>query len=582
VRHFATKLDEMLFMWEVNDKRRHYTDAQRAELALQMEPYLREQARQNMSIGGKTKERLTNIGKPSLNVQEELARQAGVSKGTLDKVKHIVNSELFKEDPHFREKFRSEEIRIDNDYQQVKRSDDRDKPKPKPPTGQYEILLIDPPWEYYMPGRGNPDFHYLTMSDDEIMALPIPAAENSVLFLWATNPKLDTAIETLKAWGFQYKTNLAWVKDKFGTGYYFRGQHELLLLGIKGSGLGTPAEADRTASVIFADRTREHSRKPAEVYELIETMYPGRSCIEMFARGEAREGWTVWGMETAAIIGGTAAMTTTITTDTTTVVQNNNDNPDEEEDPDLARFRKFGRPAFQNDKPKKENHWFFHRVDPRLGQKHPGQIPGQAVMNILYYYTEEGDLVVDPFAGRGSTIDACKVMERRYLAYDIKPMRPDIKEWDITKGFPEEANGCKLIYLDPPYWNLMAHLYVKESISSMSLEDFMKAMRKLAQDCYQVLKPGGEGYVALVMMPITDEKYTGKFLDIPFMCSKEFEAVGFEEAQRISMPLPFSTKSVFDVLKINMKRGLMLDTNRDLIIFRLHQHQQQKVLEKEG
>lgn len=87
-----------------------------------------------------------------------------------------------------------------------------------------------------------------------------------------------------------------WVKDKIGTGYYFRGQHELLLFGIKGSGLGTPPETDRLPSVIFADRT-EHSKKPDEVYERIERMYPNRTYIELFARGNARKGWNIWGLE---------------------------------------------------------------------------------------------------------------------------------------------------------------------------------------------------------------------------------------------------------------------------------------------
>jgi N6-adenosine-specific RNA methylase IME4 len=495
VKHFPSKLDEMMFMWAVNDKRRHYTDAQRIELALQMEPYLREKAKQNQSLAGKLKRvaavkeaAVTKFGKSSIivpekekvNVQKDSATQAGVSKGTFDKGKHVINSQLFKEDPHFREAFRTEKIRIDNAFQQVKRAEDKDKPKPKPPFGTYDVALIDPPWNYEIPGRGTPENHYPVMTDDEIMSLKIPAAENSALFLWATYPKLDIAIDILRAWGFEYKSHLVWVKDKIGTGYYFRGKHELLLLGIKGSGLGVPAEADRHPSVLEAPRT-EHSRKPVEVYEIIEAMYPGRSKIEMFARGEPRAGWTAWGLEAATAEDPTAESIYATAPNTKSL----------DEDPDLLRFRKFGRPAFQNDKPKRENHWLFQRIDPRLGEKHPGQIPGQIAMNILYYYTEPGDLVVDPFAGGGSTIDACKVMERHCLAYDIKPTRSDIKQWDITKGFHPEVRICDMVFLDPPYWNLMEHLYAKESISSQSLEGFMAVMRKLAEECYKVLKPGG-------------------------------------------------------------------------------------------
>jgi hypothetical protein len=68
-------------------------------------------------------------------------------------------------------------------------------------------------------------------------------------------------------------------------------------------------------------------------------------------------------------------------------------------------------------------------------------------------------------------------------------------------------------------------------------------------------------------MPFTDEKYDGKFLDLSFMCMKEFESAGFEEIQRVSSPLSFQTKSVYDVVKINIKKGLLLDTNRDIIVF---------------
>ena len=124
--------------------------------------------------------------------------------------------------------------------------------------------------------------------------MQVPVAENSILFLWATNPKLQEALEVLEAWGFEYKTNMVWVKDKIGVGYYFRGQHELLLVGIKGS-MGVPEEQNRPASVLNSDRTK-HSEKPQEVYTLIEKMYPNRKYLELFARNK-REGWESWGNE---------------------------------------------------------------------------------------------------------------------------------------------------------------------------------------------------------------------------------------------------------------------------------------------
>jgi N6-adenosine-specific RNA methylase IME4/ParB-like chromosome segregation protein Spo0J len=291
LKESKNEIEEELFAIDTNLARRQLTKFQRAELALRKQPLLAEQARRNMEAG-KTLSRQQE----RVHVDEKLAKDSETSKDTIYKVRKITNSELFKENEEFREKVRTEKIRVEHAYTQVMRAEDRDKPKPKPPEGQYDVLYVDPPWDYVIPGRGTPENHYPVMSDDEIKALHIPAAENSVLFLWTTYPKLDVAIDVIRAWGFTYKSNLVWVKDKFGTGFYFRGQHELLLLGVIGEGLGVPAEGDRHSSVLFAPR-EEHSRKPTEVYEIIEKMYPGRSYIEMFARGEPRVGWTAWGLE---------------------------------------------------------------------------------------------------------------------------------------------------------------------------------------------------------------------------------------------------------------------------------------------
>lgn len=170
---------------------------------------------------------------------------------------------------------------------------------PPLPEGSFEIIYADPPWnyEFSMSERGDPKESYDTMSVDEICALKIPASENAVLFLWATNPKLEEALKVIKAWGFQYRTNLVWVKDRFGTGYYFRGQHELLLVAKKGD-TQAPNESNRFPSVLFAP-CKEHSRKPLEVYDLIEKMFPNQKYLELFARNR-RRGWVAWGNEVDA------------------------------------------------------------------------------------------------------------------------------------------------------------------------------------------------------------------------------------------------------------------------------------------
>jgi N6-adenosine-specific RNA methylase IME4 len=96
----------------------------------------------------------------------------------------------------------------------------------------------------------------------------------------------------MDAWGFTYRTNIVWVKDAIGLGYWVRNQHELLLIGARGE-MRAPAVGARRSSVIKSPR-REHSRKPDEAYALIEQMYPELPKIELFAR-HARPGWAAWG-----------------------------------------------------------------------------------------------------------------------------------------------------------------------------------------------------------------------------------------------------------------------------------------------
>jgi N6-adenosine-specific RNA methylase IME4 len=172
---------------------------------------------------------------------------------------------------------------------------------PLPSNRRYAVLYADPPWHFEVYNEesgveraaGN---HYFTMSLDEICALPIPklATSDAVLFIWTTAPHLRESFDVLGAWGFEYKTNIVWMKDKIGLGYFVRNQHELLLVATRGD-MPSPLPANRPPSVISASR-REHSRKPDEAYELIERMYPELPKIELFARN-ARAGWHAWGNE---------------------------------------------------------------------------------------------------------------------------------------------------------------------------------------------------------------------------------------------------------------------------------------------
>jgi len=164
--------------------------------------------------------------------------------------------------------------------------------------GRFGVIYADPPWAHEFAadnGRNVGLNHYPTLSLEQVCALPVEdiCAVDCLLFLWSPPPLLQEALQVIRAWGFSYRTNAIWDKEVFGMGYYFRGQHEHLLLATRGEP-PTPRPADRPSSVIRA-RRGEHSRKPATAYRLIERMYPSLRKVELFARN-SRPGWKSWGL----------------------------------------------------------------------------------------------------------------------------------------------------------------------------------------------------------------------------------------------------------------------------------------------
>jgi N6-adenosine-specific RNA methylase IME4 len=102
-------------------------------------------------------------------------------------------------------------------------------------------------------------------------------------------------MEVISAWGFEYKSSAVWVKSRMIMGYYFRAQHELLLIATRGKGIPVPEGSNRVSSII-PGKTRAHSQKPDELYDILDKMYPEYDKLELFARNQ-RQGWTAWGNE---------------------------------------------------------------------------------------------------------------------------------------------------------------------------------------------------------------------------------------------------------------------------------------------
>lgn len=164
---------------------------------------------------------------------------------------------------------------------------------------RYDIIYADPPWRYdFAPTSAeNIDAHYNSMSLEEIKNLKVPSKENCILYLWATAPKIIEALEVMEAWGFKYKTQGMWDKGYPGLGYWFLGQHEILLVGTKGK-MSPPDPWCRIGS-IFKERKNKkvHSQKPKCVRKWIEFAFAHfHDKLEMFAR-ENHEHWDVFGNE---------------------------------------------------------------------------------------------------------------------------------------------------------------------------------------------------------------------------------------------------------------------------------------------
>lgn len=170
------------------------------------------------------------------------------------------------------------------------------------PTKIFGVIYADPPWRFEPYSRDTgldraADNHYPTMTLDEIKALDVPsiAAKDCALFLWATQPMLPQGLDVMRAWGFTPVSQAIWDKDADGHGYWFINRHENLLVGTKGK-IPAPAPGTQWPSIIKAP-AGAHSAKPEIFYRLIEDYYPNLPKIELFARGKARAGWSIWGNE---------------------------------------------------------------------------------------------------------------------------------------------------------------------------------------------------------------------------------------------------------------------------------------------
>ena len=184
--------------------------------------------------------------------------------------------------------------KIERDKDLQKQKEDIDKLDYTNLLDEYDVLVVDPPWEYnrtYDPDGSRIANPYPSMSLDEIKNINLPSSKNSVLWLWSTHAYLYEAKDILEHWGFEYKATLVWNKDKMGMGNWLRMQCEFCLLGIKGK----PIYNNTKYRDIITEKGREHSRKPDCFYDMVNDICLG-SKLDYFSR-EQRSGWYNYGNE---------------------------------------------------------------------------------------------------------------------------------------------------------------------------------------------------------------------------------------------------------------------------------------------
>ncbi len=209
--------------------------------------------------------------------------------------------------------------------------------------------------------------------------------------------------------------------------------------------------------------------------------------------------------------------------------------------------------------------WSF-KHDRAFGVDHPGSIPAAIVAHTLHYFTAPGDLVVDPMAGGGTALDVCKSMGRRCLAYDLHPVRLDVRPNDVSRGFPPDAHGCDLVFCDPPYHTMLARRWAEDGVDVEPLASWLGVLERFATHAYQALRPGG--FVALLVANQTEKDLPAGhgYLDHGFFGYKALTQAGFLPERRISCPMD----GAYLPQQVSRARaeGRLLGQVRDLLVMR--------------
>jgi len=304
---FDSEDDVKLWIFKNQIGRRNLPPFERVRLALHLKPVIAEKAK------------LQQIRKPSdspqqndtpedfvqqnsakqnpLNTRDIIADMAGVSHDTVSKVEKILDAGT----PETLEKIKRGDITVHKAYQDTRSQERKVESLDVKQSSltifdsNFSLIYADPPWESkFLTDESEEDANAsYSMKFSDLKKLMIPVSDDAILLLWSSSSVLDKALQLMSAWGFKYQTNMIWDKQQIGLGQYVRGQHEMLLIGIRGS--FTPPEEDVRVGSVYSEESSSQKTKPKWFYEQIERMFPNETYLELFASNKYNDRWTVFG-----------------------------------------------------------------------------------------------------------------------------------------------------------------------------------------------------------------------------------------------------------------------------------------------
>jgi N6-adenosine-specific RNA methylase IME4 len=318
----ANDVNPWAFVWSLNGQRRDLTADQRyiiwkecaeANAAWKDEHQrLRDNANEARSAAAKARSRNTDgtlasgattcgtTGGPTRTTDKK-AKASGTDRGTVER-----NEWLAKHRPDLHRQVKDGELTSSKAYSIAKNEKRKEEiarqreaiesGEANLPKGKFEVVVMDPPWNYgsnYSSECWRSACPYPEMTQPQLLDLNPPFADDAVLFLWTTHQFKWDAKALLLHWGFEYKAELVWDKEKMGMGRWLRLQCEFCLIGVRGK----PVWENTTWRDIIREPRREHSRKPETFYRMVEQITVGRR-LDYFSRGE-RQGWEAFGNDTA-------------------------------------------------------------------------------------------------------------------------------------------------------------------------------------------------------------------------------------------------------------------------------------------